>query len=91
MILYTIELDEQAEKDKAFWKKNSPRDYRKLLKLIQELREHPTWGTGNPKTLRTDRTKWAREINKKDRLIYKIHNREIYVYIYSARGHYDDH
>ncbi len=89
--MYSIVYDPQAKKDMKFWERSSPQTLKRILGLLHDIAEHPTWGIGNPKTLRTDRTKWAREINKKDRLIYKIHNKEIYVYVFSARGHYDDH
>lgn len=33
---------------------------------------------------------WSRQINKKDRLIYKVDEGVVTVYIVSALGHYDD-
>ncbi len=91
MIIYEIILSDQAEADRQFWKKNSPKNYKRFLSLIDELKFHPRSGVGNPKTLKSDRTKWSREINKKDRMIYKIYNDRIEVEVLSARGHYDDH
>ncbi len=91
MSQYDIELDKQAEKDIEFWQKNSPKDYKKVMSLIDELEQHPTTGSGCPKRLHCKGKKWSREINKKDRMVYTINNTEIYVYVFSARGHYDDH
>ncbi len=88
---YHIKLEKQALKDQLFWAKNSPVNFRKMLDLIDELKVHPRSGTGNPKTLKSDRRKWAREINKKDRMIYTIHENTVTVEVLSARGHYDDH
>ncbi len=91
MKTYIVKYNKQAEKDLFFWRKNSKVVYRTIQRLVAELEIHPTWGTGNPKTLRSDRKKWAREINKKDRLIYTIKENIVTVEVLSARGHYDDH
>ena len=48
-------------------------------------------GTGHPEPLRGDRSgQWSRTITKKHRLIYEVHDTEVYVLVVAAYGHYDD-
>lgn len=72
-------------------KKNEPQAYKKAVKLIAELREHPKTGTGHPKPLGEDRAgQWSRRITQKHRLVYKIEEGQVIVLVLSAWGHYDD-
>lgn len=88
---YTIEFVDSAKKDIRLLKKSEPQAYKKVMKLVAELREHPTTGTGHPKPLVGDRAgEWSRRITRKHRLIYKINDKEIIVLVLSAWGHYDD-
>jgi toxin YoeB len=65
--------------------------YKKALKLIAELYEHPRTGTGKPEQLSGDRSgQWNRRIRKKHWLVYEIHDAEVVVLILTAYGHYDD-
>ena len=61
------------------------------VKLIDELTEHPTTGTGKPEPLSGDRAgQWSRRISGKHRLIYLIDNENVVVLLLSAYSHYDD-
>jgi toxin YoeB len=63
----------------------------KLDKLLNELREHPTTGTGSPEQLKFEFTgKWSRRITFKHRLIYEINEELISVIVVQAYGHYSD-
>ncbi len=58
---------------------------------MNELVEHPKTGTGKPELLTGNLNNyWSRRINKKDRLIYRINDEMIIIYILSAKGHYFD-
>ena len=46
---YTLEFSEQAKKDMQKLKKSEGSAYKKLSRLLEELMEHPTTGTGNLK------------------------------------------
>ena len=88
---YIVEIKEQAEKDLIRLLKNEPNAYKKALKLIVELYEHPMTGTGKPERLRGDRAgQWSRRITSKHRLIYEIHDMQVTVIVLTAYGHYDD-
>ncbi|MCR4994157.1 MAG: Txe/YoeB family addiction module toxin, partial [Bacteroidales bacterium] len=56
-----------------------------------ELKVHPKTGTGKPEALKGDRNgQWSREITKKHRLIYEIHETEVVVIVLTAYGHYNN-
>ena len=61
------------------------------LKLIEELYEHPTTGTGHPEPLKGfPANRWSRRINEKHRLVYRILKEEVIVLVLSSYGHNDD-
>ena len=63
----------------------------KIVALFEELREHPTTGTGKVEQLKGDlEGYWSRRINKSSRLIYKIEEKIITVFVISLKGHYGD-
>ena len=75
--------------------RNWPRANRKLIKkvlrFIEELKEHPFMGTGHPEPLKgKPEGRWSREITKKHRMVYRIYDNEVVVLVLSAYGHYDD-
>lgn len=89
--MYSIKFLPEAEMDLAKLKKNEPTAFKKVMKLLDELIEHPTTGTGHPHLLKGDRAgHWSRSITKKHRLIYEVRNMEVLVLVLSAYGHYDD-
>jgi len=89
--MYKISYTERAEKDLTALKKSEPQSFKKVTKLIDELVEHPTTGTGKPEPLSGNRAEqWSRRISGKHRLIYMIDNEKVVVLLLSAYGHYDD-
>ena len=86
--MYKLRYTRDAENDLKRLKKNEPLAFKKVGKLLLELMEHPTTGTGHPHLLSGDRK--ARSITKKHRLVYKIEEEFIVVIVLSAIGHYDD-
>ena len=89
--MYKISYTEKAEEDLIVLKRNEPQFFKKVTKLIDELMEHPTTGTGKHKQLSSDRAgQWSRRISSKHRLIYTIDNETVVVLLLSAYGHYDD-
>nr|WP_246005111.1 type II toxin-antitoxin system YoeB family toxin [Kaistella antarctica] len=64
---------------------------KKLEILLLELEIHPKTGTGSPEKLRYyDGEVWSREVNKKDRLVYEIFEKDLLVIVIQSLGHYDD-
>ena len=73
-MLYEIDFTPIAIKSISKYKKSNPVQYKKLVKLLNELMEHPRIGTGHPEPLNSgDSLTYSRRISKKDRLIYDIY------------------
>ena len=87
--MYEIVLSEKAITDILRLRKSEPSAYKKVGKLIEELKIHPTTGTGHPEPLKGNRSgQWSRMVTKKHRLVYEIHDNEVLVLVVSAYGHY---
>ena len=88
---YKVILYEQAQIDLAALAKSEPKAFAKVQRFIEELKVHPKTGTGKPEALKGDRSgQWSREITKKHRLIYEIHDEVVSVMVLTAYGHYGD-
>lgn len=89
---YSIKFTKKADKDIIlFTKAGDKAILKKIQKLLEELSEHPTTGTGHPEQLRHQLSGlWSRKITDKHRLVYQILETEIIVEILSAEGHYGD-
>jgi len=89
---YTLEFSKIALEDIKKHKKSGDKaTLKKIEKLLNELMEHPTTGTGQPEILKHDlQGLYSRRINKKHRLIYCIKEEIITIYVLSARSHYGD-
>ena len=89
--MYEVRYTETAEKHLKMLKHKEPQVFKKVLKMLDELAEHPTTGVGLPKPLREDkRGAWSRRITQKHRLVYEIHGEKVLVLVLSAYGHYGD-
>jgi len=89
---YLIELTEEAISDIEKHKKSGDKKVLiKIDKLLNELREHPTTGTGKPEKLKHYEVEtWSRRITDKHRLVYRIESEKIVVIILSFWAHYSD-
>lgn len=89
---YTLILMPEAEKHLKEWRKSGQKKtLKKIGVLFEELRLHPTSGTGHVEQLKGDLSGlWSREINKGDRLIYGIEVDKVIVNVVSLKGHYGD-
>ncbi|MBQ9230678.1 MAG: Txe/YoeB family addiction module toxin [Prevotella sp.] len=88
---YEIRFTELANEGLARLAKSEPKAFQKALRFIEELREHPTTGTGHPEPLKgRPEGRWSREITKKHRLVYRIFDTEVVILILRAYGHYGD-
>lgn len=89
---YTIKLTDKSEKDiEKLAKSGDKKVILKLNTLLNELREHPTSGTGKPERLKYyEIPTWSRRISDKHRLVYRIIEDTVVVLILSVWGHYDN-
>lgn len=87
--MYTITFSNDALADIKLLKQKEPRYIKKLISLIEELKEHPRTGTGQAERLKHyEGEVWSRRISQKHRLVYKIIENRVEVYVLTAYGHY---
>ena len=89
---YTLEFSKIALSDLKKHKKSGDKaTLKKIKRLLNELMEHPTTGTGKPEKLKEDLAGlYSRRINKTHRLVYKINDEIVTVIVLSAYSHYGD-
>ena len=72
-----------------YWQTQDKKILKKLNKLIDDIERNGYDGIGHPEPLKGDLSGfWSREIDEKNRLVYKIENDCIK--IYQCKYHYDD-
>jgi toxin YoeB len=92
-VTYSVRYTDDAIKSLSIFRKSNPLAYKKVMKLIDELHEHPGTGTGHPEVLgqsNANITTYSRRITKKDRLVYDIDDTKVVVLVLSVEGHYGD-
>ncbi|MCO5269221.1 MAG: Txe/YoeB family addiction module toxin [Brumimicrobium sp.] len=89
---FRVKVEKLAENDiKKHLKSGNKSSIKKIETFLLELSEHPYTGAGQPEPLKYElQGKWARRINSKDRLIYKVDEKVGTVFVISAMGHYLD-
>ena len=88
---YTLRYLDEAKEVIDKYKKSNPTAYKKIVRLLEEITEHPREGTGHPEPLKGgDGITYSRRISGKDRIIYDIYDDVLVVLIISVKGHYDD-
>ena len=88
---YAVLLSEQAKEEISTIKKSGDKPtIKKIANMLLELHEHPRTGTGQVEHLKhyVFEETWSRRINKQYRMIYEIHDTEVYVVVISLRSHY---
>lgn len=89
---YLLEFSKIALEDIDKHKKSGDKAIlKKINKLLNELKEHPMTGTGQPELLKHNlQGLYSRRINKKHRLIYSVKSKKVTVFVLSAYSHYSD-
>ncbi len=82
----------EAQQHLIEWRKSGQKkNIAKITKLLDDLREHPTTGTGKVEQLKGDMSGlWSRRIDKSSRMLYSIEEDRVIVNVISLRGHYGD-
>lgn len=85
-----IILLEQAEKDREYWKRTGNKSIMsKISALLMDICEHPYTGLGKPEALKYELSGyWSRRINSEHRIIYRVDDELITVFVLSMRYHY---
>ena len=75
--MYAIQYTKKAEDGLKKLRQSEPSAFKKALKLLEELIDHPKTGTGKPKQLSGDCAgQWSRRITDKHRLVYTVNDNE---------------
>ena len=91
MKIYNVTFADEAKEGLSKLKRSEPASYKKAVKLINEIALHPATGTGHPEPLKgKPEGRWSRQITKMHRLVYRIFDEEVHIYVLTAYGHYDD-
>ena len=90
-MMYTLIFAPRALEDFEKIKKSGDQvRLKKLRAILEELREHPLTGIGNPERLRYMENTYSRRLSGKDRIVYSVHEMVVEVNILQMLGHYDD-
>lgn len=85
--MYAIKFDKAVEKVITKWKRSNPILYKKLVKVLFSIAEDPRSGISHPEPLvGGGNVVYSRH----DRIIYRIHDLEVYVVVVEVEGHYED-
>jgi len=88
---YLIRFTDDATSDIQRLKRGEPKAYKKVIKLLEELRQHPYSGTGHVERMKYyQEATWSRRISGKHRLVYRVYEEVVLVLVLSAYGHYGD-
>lgn len=91
-MIYELILMPEAQQHMKEWRKSGQKKVlKKIVDLFDELRLHPTTGTGQVEQLKGELSElWSRRITKGERLIYGIDDGKVIVTVVSLKGHYGD-
>lgn len=88
---YKIDFTSEARKVLEKYKKSNPVAFKKVIRFMPELEQHPRTGTGHPEPLKAGSSiSYSRRITAHDRLIYDIYDDTVTVLIIAVEGHYND-
>lgn len=88
---FKLQIEELAESHiRRHLKSGDKASIKKIEKILIELTETPYNDIGNPEALKYELSGfWSRKINQKDRLIYKVEEDVVTIFVISAMGHYN--
>ncbi len=87
--MYKIEFCKEANKSLKEYKKSNKIAWRKLVKVLEEITEHPREGIGHPEPLvGGNSVTYSRHLTKGIRIVYDIYDDEVVVLIISMERHY---
>ena len=85
----SIQFEDSAWEQFIYWQGEDKKTLKKINKLIVDIQRNGNNGIGHPEPLKDNLSGlWSREIDEKNRLIYKIDGD--CVRIYQCKNHYSD-
>lgn len=87
---YKVSISRQADKDiREHLKSGNKAIFKRINQILDELSEHPATGIGKPEQLKHQLSGfWSRRISSEHRIIYRIDDEIVEVFVVSATGHY---
>jgi len=77
------------QKEYVYWQTQNKRTLNRINEPLKDIARNGNEGIGNPEPLKGDLSgKWSREIDEKNRLVYKV--TDDVVEVYQCKGHYSD-
>lgn len=84
-----VSFEEQAWEQFQYWLEQDKKTLKKINKLLADISRNGNSGIGHPEALKGNLSGWwSREIDEKNRLIYRIDGDT--VKIYQCKNHYND-
>jgi len=84
-----VDFHEQGWEDYLYWQTQDKKTIKKINDLIKDIKRNGHDGIGRPEPLKHDLAGlWSREIDKKNRLVYRLENDVIE--IAECRTHHGD-
>lgn len=88
---YKIDFTAEAKRILKKYKKSNPLAFKKIIRFMPELEQHPRTGTGHPEPLKSGNSvTYSRRITAHDRLIYDVYDEVVTVLVIEIEGHYKD-
>ena len=87
--MYDVVFSPDAQKDLILLRKKAPKAFKKFQKIYDELKVHPKYGTGQCEQLKYyGEETWSRRLDKEHRLVFRVYDNVVKVFVLSAFGHY---
>lgn len=79
---------DDAWNDYQYWQSQDRKTFKRINRLIHDIKRDPFHGIGIPEPLKWDfQGAWSRRIDSANRIIYMVD--DSHVYILSCRDHYE--
>jgi toxin YoeB len=87
---YRLKFFDKADREREEYRQSGDtKKLEKIAALLEELKEHPTTGTGKPERLKYNLSgEWSRRIDQEHRMVYTIDHKSKVVTIKSLKYHY---
>lgn len=87
--LYAVYFVARAEEDLLLMAKGDKKSFKRILTLLENMKETPYQGIGKPEALKYELSGlYSRRIDSKNRLVYKVDESEKKITVYQVKDHY---
>lgn len=87
--LYAVYFVAREEEDLLLMAKGDKKSFKRILTLLENMKETPYQGIGKPEALKYELIGlYSRRIDSKNRLVYKVDESEKKITVYQVKDHY---